>query len=137
MEKESHYNPPSTRWGDKHGSEPENTVEEMVFYSVLRQSTANVEQISFHLKNGCQHTLAAGEIMEMYYDPASGIILFFSLGTIHIKGRNLENLHRHLKDRKVKEVREFSERADLLFATDALVITRIEYASENLRRLGI
>jgi len=136
MEKESHYNP-NTRWGEKLGPEQEGTIEEMVFYTVLRQTTASAEQISFHLKNGCQHTLAVGEIMEMYYDPANGIILFFSLGSIHIKGRNLEKLHRHLKDRKVKEIREFSEKADLLFSPDALVISTIEYHSENLRRIGI
>jgi len=136
MEKESRYSP-NVRWGDRHGQEAENGVEETVFFTMLRQSTGSVEQISFQLKSGCQHTLAASEIMEMYYDAAQGIILFSSFGVIRIRGRNLETLHRYLKERSVKEIREFSERADLLFASDALVITSIEYESENLRRVGL
>lgn len=140
MEKTSHYNP-STRWTEKQGQtspqEAAELLEDSLFFTILRQPSGYVQQISFCLNNGSQHTLAAGEVSEIYYNPSHGIILFFGMGKVHIQGRNLEALHRYLKENRVKEIREFSTGSQVFFATDALFISKISYESENLLRLGM
>lgn len=136
MEKDTSYNP-ATRWSEKHSAEAENTLEHTVFYTMLRQTTGTVEQITFRLKNGNEHTLPANEITEMFFNPSQGITLFFSFGLVLIQGRNLEKLHQHLKEKRVKEIREFSEQSAKFFETDALVISGIQYDSENLKRMGL
>lgn len=139
MEKTSHYNP-STKWTERQGqptTQDTEPLEESLFFTILRQPSGYVQQITFCLNNGGQHTLAAGEIHEMYYHPSQGIILFFGAGKVHIQGRNLEGLFRYLKENRVKEIREFTDSSQVFFATDALFISKIVYESENLLRLGM
>lgn len=135
MEKETNYNP-ATRWSEKHSTEAENAFEDTIFYTMLRQTTGTVEQITFRLKTGNEHTLPVNEVAEMFFNPSHGITLFFSFGLVLIQGRNLEKLHQHLKEKRVKEIREFSESSAKFFAADSLVISGIKYESENLKKMG-
>jgi hypothetical protein len=136
MEKDDRYNP-STRWAGKQGLAQEGEEEESLFFTLLRQPTGKVENITFHLRNGRQHTLAAEAIGESFFEADYGIVLFFGLGKIHIQGRNLETLYRYLKENRVKDIREFTDGNSLFFSPDALFISKIDYESQNMLRLGI
>lgn len=145
MEKETQYNP-STRWAGKQGIRSGEATEETesqeqegtsLFFTVQRQNSGRVEAISFILRNGRQHTLAADGLHEIYFEATYGVVLFFGLGSVHIQGRNLGGLYRYLKENRVKEIREFSDNSQVFFTEDALFISKIVYESQNLLRLGI
>lgn len=138
MEKELVYNPTS-RWSDRATPEKEDglDLDETLFYNLLRQPTDRVDYVCFTLKSGKQHLLSASDIIEMYHQPDTGIVLFFSGGIIRIEGRNLNVLFRHLQDRRVKEVREFTDKREMMFNGNALFVERIVFESENVRRAGM
>lgn len=137
MEKEATYNP-NIRWSEKAAAEKDgNDLDETLFYSLLRQPTHTVDYICFTLKNGRQHSLSASDVTEMFHDPATGIVLFFSAGDVRIEGRNLYALFRLLQDRRVKEVKEFTDDREMLFNANALFVDRIVFESENLKRAGV
>lgn len=138
MEKELVYNPTS-RWSDRATSEKEDgfDLDETLFFSLLRQPTDRVDYVCFTLKSGEQHMLSASDITEMYHHPETGIILFFSSGIVRIEGRNLDVLFRHFQDRRVKEVREFSNVREMVLNGNALFVERIVFESENIRRSRI
>ncbi len=136
MQKEETYNP-SLRWSEKATGEKEDSLHETAFFTLLRQPTDRVDYLCFTLKNGRQHMVAASDISEMCHEPGASIVLFFNAGTVHIEGRNLDELFRHLQDRRVKEVREFADSRETVFNTNALFVSRIAFDSENLRRAGM
>ncbi len=137
MQKEETYNP-SLRWSEKAAGEKEDgSLHDASFYTLLRQPTERVDYLCFTLKNGRQHMVSASDITEMCHEPGSSIVLFFHAGTVHIEGRNLDALFGHLQDRRVKEVREFSDSRETVLNTDALFVSRIAFDSENLRRAGM
>lgn len=137
MEKENSYNP-SFRWSDKTTAEKEsNGTDEAQFFSLLRQPTDRVDYLCFTLKNGRQHTLSASDVTEMFHHPDTGIVLFFNAGIVRIEGRNLETLFDYMQERRVKEVKEFSDIRETLFNANALFVERIVFESENLSRAGV
>lgn len=137
MEAQKNYSPP-TRWSERAGQQDNEPLrEETIFFTVVRQQGATADYIDFHLKPGRHHTLSINDIREMCFDPEQGIFLFFGFGTVHIEGRNLGKLHALLCQRKVSEIREFSEKADVFFEKDVLVIQRIHYESEYAKQIGL
>lgn len=134
MEQANHYKP-STSWSEKtHSNEKQHIEENTLFFTITRQQGASPPTLTFILKDQSYHTLATTDIEEIYYEPAKGIILFFRFGIAHIEGRNLLTLHQFLRERKISEIREFSENADIFFDQKALFISRITYESDNIRR---
>lgn len=110
--------------------------EKSLFFTTIRQQGAVAEFIDFHLKPGQHHTIALTDIREMLFDPSVGIVLFFGFGMVRIEGRNLQALHGLLCQRKVSEIREFSENAELFFEKEVLFIKKIHYESEHLQKMG-
>lgn len=119
---------PESNWTDRERQDQEDAI----FFTVIRQQGATAEQISFRLKNGVRHSLPWTEISEIYYVPEEGITLFFRLGRVEIQGRNLEKLQELLEERKVIQIREFSDNSEMYFDKEALCIQRIIYDSANL-----
>ena len=112
-------------------------MDDAPFYPLLRHMSERADFVCFSLNNGRQHLLSVADITEFFYHPDNGIILFFHAGMVHIEGRNLDMLFRYLQDRRVKEIREFSEQEKPLFDAKALYIQRITFESENLKRIGM
>lgn len=121
-------------WSDKQRRQQED-IEKNIFYSTVLNGTA--EQINFQCKAGTQHLVPINELNEIYYQPETGIILFFRMGLAQIKGRNLGKLYQYLRDRKILEIRDFGENNERLFSADALFISQILYESDNLRNLEL
>lgn len=134
MTEGNHYNP-GARWADRAKNENDEALEEAVFFTLQRQSGSPVELVTFALKEGYHHSIASNEIEEIFFHPERGIFLFFAFGKVQIEGRNLQKLYRHLRERKVTEIREFSDNAQQFFDKEALFISRIHYESENLKKL--
>jgi hypothetical protein len=133
MEKENTYKP-SRPWTPHAGRETEELAESL-FYTRIRQQGVFADFITFRLKGERYHTLATGDLQELFFEPSEGIVCFFRFGIVKIKGRNLKDLHTHLRDRRITEIREFSGKPDLLFEPEALFIQSILYESENMMRL--
>jgi hypothetical protein len=134
MTEENPYKP-SGEWTRK--TEETDLTEEAVFFTRIRQNGVSSDYITFLLKGDRHHTLASNEIEEIFFEPTQGIICFFRFGTIHIEGRNLQELHGLLREKKVTEIREQCQKPELYFEKDSLFIQRIAYVSENLHRMQI
>lgn len=136
MEKEESYKP-STRWANRTGQEePETLQSENLFFTPTRGPNTT-ETLTFLLRGQRLHTIPVAAILEHYYNPDQGIILFCRTGTVQIEGRNLEKLYRQIAARKVVEIREFMRDAQQFFDKDSLFINRINYESENITKLGL
>lgn len=136
MDEENRYSPASN-WAKKTAVQDNEPLDRTIFFTRLRQAGKTTDTITFLLREQKYHTLATNEIEEMFYSPEQGIFLFFPMGTVHIEGRNLEALYQALRERKVTEIREFSDQPDRFFDKEALLVSRIHYESENLKRRGL
>ena len=132
MEETTRYRP-ETSWSERHKEPEQENYEEAVFFTLLRQTGKQVSQISFALKSHCYHSLAMHDLEEIYFQPTKGILLFFRQATVQVLGQNLQKLYQLLTQRRVLEIREFSETAGIFFDTDALFITSMIYESDNLQ----
>jgi hypothetical protein len=135
MDEESRYNPQKS-WTRQAGEQDNEPVQQSAFFSCLRQPGQKAEYITFFMKDRTQHMLAASEIVEGQLDPDRGIVLFFPFGRVRIEGRNLEELVVMLRQKRVTEIREFSEDAKRFFDKEALFISKVHYESDNLKKLG-
>ncbi|MCG8328573.1 MAG: hypothetical protein MI974_12850 [Chitinophagales bacterium] len=133
MDQTYHYRP-EKKWQEHAAPEPESKA---LFYTEIRQHGAVAHSIRFVLKTQCQHCLPVHEILEIYFDPTEGIRLFFRSATVMIKGRHLEILYRLLSERRIIEIREFSEESSVFFEKEILFISAIHYESEHLLKAGL
>lgn len=136
MEEGNHYNPQKT-WTRKTGEQDNEPIEQSAFFSCLRQPGHKADYITFFMKDRKQHMLATSEITEGQFDPDRGITLIFHFGIVRIEGRNLEALVVMLRQKRVTEIREFSEDAKRFFDKEALFISKVHYESENLRKMKL
>ena len=100
------------------------------FYVLERQIGRTAEMVNFCLKSGVERGFSVMGFEEISYDPSKGIMIWGRSVTIQIIGRRLQTLHRHLVNRKVKEVREFVEG---IIDEEGLVIEAIKIDSDYER----
>lgn len=91
------------------GYRPSAIAMESDFFTTERQIGRMVEMISFTLKTGTRRAFQAVLFDEIHFQPEIGIRFYSRLVTIEVVGRNLEPLYGQLIQRRVTEIREFSE----------------------------
>lgn len=106
MEKTFHSDN-SSRW--KPGS-PTDPADQSDFYLQERQIGRQVEMTNFALKSGIHRAFPTAVFDEITFLPETGIYLYSRQVTIHIAGRHLDELYQLLVRRRVREVREFSNK---------------------------
>ena len=92
----------SGNWSSGMGQQNEASA----FYVLERQTGKLAEMINFTLKTGEERAFPVMAMDDISYLPGRGIVLYSRHATIHIKGRNLQALHRHLAMRKVRQINE-------------------------------
>lgn len=136
MDEENRYNPAKS-WTKTTAEQNNDPLEKSVFFTRLRQPGKRADMVRFHKRDQLRYSIATSAIREIIYHPEAGIILLWQGGSVQIKGRNLEELEKHLSEGRVTEVREYSEDAKKFFDPEALFINQILCESDGLRNMGL